>query len=58
MDFDRFHILYVLDEDLKIIKIVNENEVMNALSNSRKHDFGQLTNEGKEKLQRATIVLS
>lgn len=45
MDFDRFHILYVLDdEDLKIIKIVTENEVMNALSDFEENiTFGQLT---------------
>lgn len=44
MDFDRFHILYVLDEDLKVIKIVTENEVMNALSDFEENiTFGQLT---------------
>jgi stage IV sporulation protein FB len=43
MDFDRFHILYVLDEDLKVIKMVTENEVMNALSTFEENmTFGRL----------------
>jgi stage IV sporulation protein FB len=28
MDFDRFHILHVLDDDLKLLKILTEHEVM------------------------------
>lgn len=44
MDFDRFHILYVLDDNLKVIKIVTENEVMNALSDCGEDvTFGRLT---------------
>lgn len=44
MDFDRFHILFVLDEDLEIIKIVTENEVMDALSKFDENiTFGHLT---------------
>ncbi|MGE5613386.1 MAG: site-2 protease family protein [Bacillota bacterium] len=43
MDFDRFHVLFVLDEDLKIIKIITEDEVMNALSSfDESITFGQL----------------
>jgi stage IV sporulation protein FB len=43
MDFDRFHIVYVLDDDLRIIGTFTENEIIDALT---EHDeeltFGQL----------------
>ncbi len=48
MDFDRFHIVYVLDDDLHIIGTYTENEIMDALA---EHDdditFGQLIEAGK-----------
>ncbi|WP_235827784.1 CBS domain-containing protein [Acetivibrio saccincola] len=28
MDFDRFHIIYVLDENMKLIDVVTEKEVL------------------------------
>ncbi|MFZ5990093.1 MAG: hypothetical protein ACOYWZ_23605 [Bacillota bacterium] len=31
MDFDRFHIIYVLDEDMKLIKIFTEQEVIDYM---------------------------
>lgn len=31
MDFDRFHIVYVLDCELRLMKAFTENEIMNAL---------------------------
>jgi len=31
MDFDRFHIVYVLDSDLKLMKAFTENEILNAI---------------------------
>ncbi len=31
MDFDRFHIVYVLDEQLKIIRVLSEQEILDSL---------------------------
>lgn len=31
MDFDRFHIIYVLDNDLKVMKLYTEQEIMNVM---------------------------
>lgn len=31
MDFDRFHIIYVLDDDLKLIKILTEQDVIDGM---------------------------
>lgn len=31
MDFDRFHIVYVLDGELRLMKVFTENEILNAL---------------------------
>lgn len=31
MDFDRFHIIYVLDDDLKVLKVFTEHEIIEAL---------------------------
>ncbi len=49
MDFDRFHIVYVLDDDLHIIGTYTENEIMDALA---EHDeeltFGQLADIRKK----------
>jgi len=33
MDFDRFHMLYVLDDNLKIIGIVTEQQIMDGIMN-------------------------
>lgn len=48
MDFDRFHIVYVLDDDLHIIGTFTENEIMDALA---EHDedltFAQLVEKQK-----------
>lgn len=32
MDFDRFHIIYVLDDDLRLIKVFTEAEIIDALT--------------------------
>ncbi len=32
MDFDRFHIIYVLDDNLRLVRVFTENEIMEALS--------------------------
>ena len=31
MDFDRFHIVYVLDENLNIVKVLTEQEIIDGL---------------------------
>lgn len=31
MDFDRFHFIYVLDEDLKILKLLSEQEILDGV---------------------------
>ncbi len=43
MDFDRFHIVYVLDDDLHMIGTYTENEIIDALTvHSDEITFGQL----------------
>lgn len=34
MDFDRFHIIYVLDENMRIIKLFSEQEIIEAMMNN------------------------
>lgn len=34
MDFDRFHIIYVLDDELNIIGMFTEKEIIDALTGS------------------------
>lgn len=34
LDFDKFHIIYVLDEDLRIRKIYTEHEIINGIINN------------------------
>lgn len=31
MDFDRFHIIHILDENMKLVKVFTEQEIINAL---------------------------
>jgi len=31
MDFDKFHFVYVLDEDLKLLRVFTENEILDAI---------------------------
>lgn len=43
MDFDRFHIIYVLDDDLRLAKAFTENEIISAFSDESDYlTFGQL----------------
>lgn len=43
MDFDRFHIIHVLDEDLKICKVFSEQEIIDAiLQTDTDITFGEL----------------
>lgn len=43
MDFDRFHIIYVLDDDMRLVKAFTENEIISAFSNESDYlTFGQL----------------
>lgn len=41
MDFDRFHIIYVLDDNLRLLRVFTESEIMDALSG----DTGNITFE-------------
>jgi stage IV sporulation protein FB len=52
MDFDSFHFIFVLDEDLKLIGIFNENEIMEGIVDNRTDiTFGELMKSmGKGKL--------
>ncbi len=43
MDFDRFHIIYVLDDELHLAKAFTENEIISAFSDESDYlTFGQL----------------
>jgi len=49
MDFDRFHLIYVLDEDLKIAGFFTEQEVFQALLNTKGDlTFGELLDKEKK----------
>jgi stage IV sporulation protein FB len=41
MDFDRFHIIYVLDDNLRLVSVFTESEIMDALSG----EIGNITFE-------------
>ncbi len=48
MDFDRFHIVYVLDDDLHIVGTYTENEIMDVLTEHNEElTFGQLVDMQK-----------
>ena len=48
MDFDRFHIIYVLDDDLHIIGTYTENEIMDGLAQyNEEMTFGQFVDSQK-----------
>ncbi len=43
MDFDMFHIIYVLDDDMRILKVFTENEIIDAMARDGENmTFGQL----------------
>lgn len=43
MDFDRFHIIYVLDDDMRIIKVFTESEIIDAMARDNDNTtFGQM----------------
>jgi len=49
MDFDRFHIIYVLDEELRLAKAFTENEIISSFSDeSDCLTFGQLMERNAE----------
>ncbi len=49
MDFDRFHIVYVLDDDLHIIGTFTENQIMDALvEHDEELTFGELADLQKK----------
>jgi len=52
MDFDRFHIIHVLDDDLKLVRSFTEQEIMDAVfENSTDITFGQLVQKANEDQQ-------
>lgn len=49
MDFDSFHIIYVLDEQMRLLKVFTESEIMDALvGDSEKITFDQLISQGRK----------
>lgn len=45
MDFDRFHIIYVVDEDMKLVKVFTEQEILDSMSKcSGEISFDELIN--------------
>lgn len=47
MDFDRFHIIHVLDDDLCLAGVFTENEIMNAFTGDGDNmTFGQMMQRG------------
>ena len=52
MDFDRFHIVYVLDEGMRILKVFTENEIIDALTRDGGNlTFGQLISRNEDGAQ-------
>lgn len=45
MDFDSFHLVHVLDENLRLLRVFTENEIMDAVSVSSGLTFGELLEE-------------
>lgn len=49
LDFDRFHIIHVLDDDLKLVKIVTEQELIDSvLKHNAEATFEELIKTGAE----------
>lgn len=42
MDFDSYHMVHVLDENLRLLRVFTENEIMDAISGSDGLTFGEL----------------
>lgn len=42
MDFDSFHLVHVLGENLRLLRVFTENEIMDAISTSDVLTFGEL----------------
>ena len=52
MDFDRFHIIYVLDEEMKLVRIFTEQEIIeNMIKYSSDISFENLMKELNQSLQ-------
>ena len=45
MDFDCYHLIHVLDENFKLLRVFTENEIMDAVSCSDGLTFGELLEE-------------
>lgn len=55
MDYDRFHIIYVLDDNMRLLKAFTENEIMDALVGSSENiTFGQLITKSEDGSQTNT----
>jgi stage IV sporulation protein FB len=55
MDFDSFHVIYVLDERMRLLKVFTEAEVMDALAgNNEGMTFEQLLKRNEEGVQTNT----
>lgn len=51
MDFDRFHLIYVLDDELRLLRVFTETEILNAACEGGGITFGQLI-DGSEAVKR------
>ncbi len=52
MDFDRFHIIHVLDDDLKLVKTFTEQEIIDALfENTTDITFDELIKKSESNKQ-------
>lgn len=57
MDYDRFHIIYVLDDSMRLMKAFTENEIMDALAEGGENmTFGQLVSRSAEGAQTNTGI--
>ncbi len=55
MDFDRFHIIYVLDDRMRLLKAFTESEIMDALVRDGENmTFGQLIGQSEDDAQTNT----
>jgi stage IV sporulation protein FB len=48
MDFDRFHLVHVLDDDLRLLRVFTEAEILDAVVAGEKRTFGELLEAGKD----------
>lgn len=56
MDFDSYHLIHVLDENFRLLRVFTENEIMDAISGSNGLTIGELL-EGAGKFSPADTVV-